>query len=106
MRTMKIQMYCCDVGPPVIQEPNRHNKKPMKKGSLVTVHCTASGYGSLTYYWERKLTESHDWFTVDRIVNITTYKTKQTGQYRCNVTNEAGSVVSPVITVYGNNPLA
>ena len=31
--------------------------------------------------------------------NRTSYTTNTTGQYRCNVTNEVGSVVSLVITV-------
>ena len=76
----------------------------MKRGSCVTLHCTASGYGSLIYYWERRISEYHEWFTIDHTINKI-YKTGITGQYRCNVTNEAGSVVSPVLTVYGNNPL-
>ena len=102
---MKIQLYCCDVGPPVIQQPERDNKKPLRKGSRIILHCTASGYGSLIYYWERRLTENHKWFTIDHIINKTLFRLGDTGQYRCNVTNEAGSAVSPVITIYGNNPL-
>ena len=31
--------------------------------------------------------------------NRTSYTTNTTGQYRCNVTNEVGSVVSLVITI-------
>ena len=102
---MKAQLHCCHVGPPVIQQPEHDNEKPLRKGSRVTLHCTASGYGSLIYYWERRLAENHKWFTIDHFINKTSYRTGDTGQYRCNVTNEAGSVVSPVITIYGNNPL-
>ena len=104
---MKIQLYCCNLGPPVIQQPERDSEKPMRKGSQsrVTLHCKASGYGSLIYYWERRLTKSHKWFTIEHTINKLSHKTGDTGQYRCNVTNEAGSVVSPVITIYGNNPL-
>ena len=103
---MKAQLHYCHVGPPVIQQPEHDNEKPLKKvHSHVTLNCTASGYGSLIYHWERRLTESHKWFIISHIINTTTYITGSTGQYRCNVTNEAGSVVSPVITVYGNNPL-
>ena len=68
------------------------------KGSSFTILCRAAGYGSLTYYWEKNV--SKKWINVDSN-NKTSYKTTNTGQYRCNVTNEAGSVVSPVITVYG-----
>ena len=56
------------------------------------------------HYWERKISEKHNWFTIYHI-NKASYRIRQTGQYRCKVTNEAGSVVSPMITVYGNNPL-
>ena len=101
---MKTQVYYCNVGPPVIQEPEHDNEKPLRKGSRVTLHCTASGYGSQKY-WERRISENHNWYTVKTIISTTSYRTGQTGQYRCNVTNKAGSVVSPVITLFGNNPL-
>ena len=52
------------------------------------------------YYWERKFSEN--WIAVDSNNN---YATNTTGQYRCNVTNEVGSVVSPVITIYGKDLL-
>ena len=101
---MKAQLHHCHVGPPVIQQPKRDNGKPVRKGSYVALHCTASGYGSVIYYWERRLTENHKWGPLYHINKIS-HKTGQIGQYRCNVTNEAGSVVSPVITLYGNNLL-
>ena len=101
---MKISLYGCDIGPPVIQQPEHDNKKPIRKGSYVTLHCTTSGYGSLMYHWDRRISENHKWYPLNHI-NKTSPKTGQTGQYRCNVSNEAGSVVSPVITIYGNYPL-
>ena len=70
----------------------------MREGSSYTISCRAAGYGSLTYYWERK--DSERWINADSN-NKTSYNTKNTGKYRCKVTNEAGSVVSPVTTVYG-----
>ena len=48
--------------------------------------------------------DSNKWITIDS-TNKTSYITTTTGQYRCNVTNEAGSAISPVITVYGKNLL-
>ena len=101
---MKISLYGCDVGPPVIQQPERDNEKPMKRGLRVTLHCIAFGYGSLIYHWERRILKYHKWYPLNHI-NKVSFNTGQIGQYRCNVTNEAGSVVSPVITIYGNNPL-
>ena len=89
---------CYIIGPPVIKQPQHHNNVPLKEGSSYNISCRAAGYGSLTYYWEKK--DSKKWITVDN-TNKTSYNTTTTGQYRCSVTNEAGSVVSPVITVYG-----
>ena len=59
----------------------------------------AAGDGSLKYYWERK--DAGNWVTVNNDSRISYIITGTTGQYRCNVTNEVGSVLSPVITVYG-----
>ena len=85
-------------GLPTIIQPQRVSEVPLWINSIVTLQCTATGDGSLIYYWERN--DSGNWITVDNN-NRTSYTTNTTGQYRCNVTNEAGSVVSPVITVYG-----
>ena len=92
------------IGPPVIQQPKHDSIKPIREGSRVNLHCTASGYGSLMYYWEGRISENHNWFTIDHSINKTSFIVN-TGQYRCNVTNEAGSVVSPIIIVYGKNLL-
>ena len=70
--------------------------------SHVTLQCIAIGEGSLVYYWEMNVLEN--WITIDSN-NRTSYTTNTTGQYRCNVTNEVGSVISPVITVYGRKDL-
>ena len=82
---------------PTIIQPQRASEVPLRS-STVTLHCRATGNGSLKYYWERN--DSGNWITVDNN-NRTSYTIGTTGQYRCNVTNEVGSVVSPVITVYG-----
>ena len=86
-----------DGGLPTIIQPQHASEVPLRS-STVTLNCTATGDGSLIYYWERN--DSGNWITVDNN-NRTLYTTVTTGQYRCNVTNEVGSVVSPVITVYG-----
>ena len=92
--------YVLTADVPFINQPQRNISMPLKESSTVTLQCTAAGYGSLIYYWERN--DSGNWITVDNN-NKTSYTTNTTGQYRCNVTNEAGSVTSPVITVYGKN---
>ena len=84
-------------GLPTIIQPQRASEVPLRS-STVTLNCTATGDRSLIYYWERN--DSGNWITVDNY-NRTSYTTGTTGQYRCNVTNEVGSVVSPVIIVYG-----
>ena len=84
-------------GLPTIIQPQDASEVSLRS-STVTLNCTATGDGSLIYYWERN--DSGNWITVDNN-NRTSYTTVTTGQYRCNVTNEVGSVVSPVITVYG-----
>ena len=73
------------------------------RNSHVTLQCIATwDGGSLIHYWEKKVSEN--WIAVDSN-NRTSYTTNTTGQYRCNVTNEVGSVISPVITVYGRKNL-
>ena len=69
--------------------------------SHVTLQCIATwDGGSMIYHWAKKVSEN--WITVDNN-NRTSYTTNTTGQYRCNVTNEVGSVTSPVITIYGKD---
>ena len=98
---MKHTLYLCyhlHLDRPVLQQPSHDNQIPLRKNLNITLHCRATGDGSLKYYWERN--DSGNWITVDNN-NRTSYTTGTTGQYRCNVTNEVGSAVSPVITVYG-----
>ena len=96
-------IYCTIfIGPPVIKQPQHKNNLPLREGSSYTISCRAVGFGSPTYYWERN--DLGNWITVDS-TNKTSYTTGTTGQYRCKVTNEAGSVVSPVYNVYGENLL-
>ena len=82
---------------PTIIQPEHASEVPLRS-STITLECRATGDGSLKYDWEKN--DSGNWITVDND-NRASYTTRTTGQYRCNVTNEDGSVVSPVITVYG-----
>ena len=88
------------VAPPVIIQPQCAAEVPLRS-STVTLYCSAAGNGSLKYYWERK--DSGNWVTDKNSTSWTPYIIiiGTTGQYRCNVTNEVGSVLSPVITIYG-----
>ena len=94
-------LNCIHAGPPVIQQLIRQKPLlPVVGGT--TLHCRAAGYGSLMYLWETNITGS--WKAVSN-KNRTHYIASSAGQYRCNVTNEAGSVVSNVATVFGENIL-
>ena len=72
-------------------------KVPLIRSSA-NLQCRATGEGLLKYFWEKE--NSGNWITVDSN-NMTSYTATTSGLYRCNATNEAGSVLSPVITVYG-----
>ena len=68
--------------------------------------CSAIGSGTLRFSWERS--SGHNSWTIVSNDNTTSYTTDTTlaiGEYmyRCNVSNEAGSVVSnnANVTVYG-----
>ena len=67
----------------------------LKSGRSYTLKCKATGPGTLIYSWEIKT--SRKWATVIRYTR--SYTTLSPGQYRCRVTNEAGSIVSKIATV-------
>jgi len=68
----------------------------------ITLMCGASGLGTLIYSWEIRRSDS-SWTTIDNAkgTSYTTSRSVAVGQYmyRCNVINEAGSVVSDIATV-------
>ena len=80
------------------------------KGSNYTLMCSASGSGILTYSWERSSNGS-SWTIVsdDNTTSYTTDTSLAIGQYmyRCNVSNDGGSVVSniAIVDVYGKYAL-
>ena len=86
------------LGLPIILLPQRTSEVALRS-LTITLQCRAVGDGSLKYYWERK--NSGNWVIVNNNNSVPYIITGTTGQYRCNVTNEVGSVISPVITVYG-----
>ena len=80
-------------------QPQHASEVPLRS-STITLHCRATGDGLLKYYWERK--DSGNWITDKNSTSWTPYIiTGTSGKYRCNVTNEVESALSPVITVYG-----
>jgi len=93
--------------PPVIMLHPTDGDVPMERN--VTLMCRASGLGTLVYSWERRSSGSN-WTTVsnDNTTSYTTDPTLTIGEYiyRCNVSNEVGSVVSnnATVNVYGKCP--
>ena len=91
-------------GPPEITDHPTGGGVPM--GRRITLMCRASGLGTLVYSLERSSSDSN-WTTVsnDNTTSYTTDTTLTIGEYmyRCNVSNEAGSVVSnsATVNVYG-----
>ena len=93
------------LGPPVITVHPTGGDVPL--GRSITLMCGASGLGTLVYSWERSSGSS--WTTVSNDnTSYTTNTTLTIGEYmyRCNVSNEAGSVVSnsATVNVYGECP--
>ena len=98
-------LHNCNISFADFQPPNitRH---PMSGiiplGFSHTLMCSAIGSGTLRYSWERS-SNGNSWTTVSGD-NTTAYATDTSlaiGEYmyRCNVSNEAGSVVSNIATV-------
>ena len=86
-------------GPPVIKQPQYDSQVLLNSSSSITLQCRATGHGSLAYHWERKVLGK--WILVNDN-NMTSYMTRTSGQYRCNVTDSGSlSTVSPVFTIYG-----
>ena len=89
-------------GPPEITNHPKGGDVPM--GRSITLMCRASGLGKLVYSWEKRNSSSSSSWTTISNDNTTLYTTDTTltiGEYmyRCNVSNEAGSVVSNNATV-------
>ena len=91
-------------GPPAITGHPTGGDVPM--GRSITLMCRASSLGTLAYFWERR-SGRRRWTTVsnDNTTSYTTDTTLTIGEYmyRCNVSNEVGSVVSnsATVNVYG-----
>ena len=74
------------------------------EGRSITLTCTANGTGSLEYSWQRSsgsnwtpVSSNNTSYTTDTALAIGRY------MYRCNVSNNDGSVVSnnAIVNVYG-----
>ena len=67
----------------------------------VTLDCEGTGRGSITYHWETSNINGGQWMNISNS-NSRRYivrNLEQSQQYRCVVSNEAGSTRSDVATV-------
>ena len=67
----------------------------------VTLKCETTGEGSITYYWETSNINGGQWMNISNSNSktLTVGTLEQSQQYRCVVSNEAGSTKSNVATV-------
>ena len=90
-------------GPPTI---TTHPTSQLTNVSMsVTLDCEGTGRGSITYHWETSNINGGQWMNISDSGSKTLVveNLEQSQQYRCIVSNEAGSTGSVVaaITILG-----
>ena len=86
-------------GPPAI---TTHPTSQLTTLSVsVTLNCEGTGRGSITYQWETSNINGGQWMNISNsnTTELVVGTLEQSQQYRCVVTNEAGSTRSNVATV-------
>ena len=85
---------------------------------MVTLSCSAVGYGAIKYQWERYLTNSSEWIILPTdqqsdLVNISIYAIENLhkdddGVYRCGASNIDGISysINTTINVYGKENIS
>ena len=92
-------MTCMSTGPPTIVT---HPSSQLINNSIsVTLDCEGTGSGSITYQWETSNINGGQWMNVSNSnsKSLVVGTLEQSQQYRCVVSNEAGSTISHVATV-------
>ena len=86
-------------GPPTITTHPTSQLIPVSMN--VTLNCEGTGRKPITYQWETNNINGGQWMSISN-TNSTTFVVgtlEQSQQYRCVVSNEAGSTISNVATV-------
>ena len=84
-------------GPPTI---TTHPTSQLTNVSMsVTLDCEGIGEGMITYNWENNKTNRGQWINISNSKILVVRNLEQSQQYRCVVSNEAGSTRSDVATV-------
>ena len=79
-----------------------HPSSQLTNSSIsVTLDCEGTGRGSIAYQWETRNINGGQWMNISNSNSKTLVvgTLKQSQQYRCVVSNEAGSTRSNVATV-------
>ena len=88
-------------GPPTIT--THPASQSVNIGMSVTLDCEGTGRGSITYQWESQTSNTNggQWMNISNSNSSTLVvgTLEQSQQYRCVVSNEAGSTRSNVATV-------
>ena len=67
----------------------------------ITLICEGTGGGSITYHWETSNINGGEWMNISdsNTKALTVRNLEQSQQYRCVVSNEAGSTRSDVAII-------
>ena len=86
-------------GPPIIR--THPSNQLITMSMVVTLNCQGAGLGLIAYQWESKRVNGGRWMNISNSNTKTLFvKTlERSRQYRCVVSNEAGSTRSNVATV-------
>ena len=87
------------IGPPIILIHPCNDT--MIVGEVIYLNCKGTGRGSITYNWETSNINGGQWMNISNSNSSTLVvgTLEQSQQYRCIVSNEAGSTKSNVATV-------
>ena len=84
-------------GPPTI---TTHPTSQLTNVSMsVTLDCEGTGRGSVTYQWESSNITEEQWINISTNKELVVMNLEQPKQYRCVVSNEAGTTKSNVATI-------
>ena len=87
------------IGSPIIM--THPSDELINMSMSVTLNCQGAGGGSITYQWENKRVNQEKWRTISNrnTKTLVVNTLDQSRQYRCVVSNEAGTTRSNVATV-------
>ena len=63
------------------------------------LNCRGTGRGSIAYQWESRRNKIERWMIISNTRKLNLKNLKQSQQYRCVASNEAGSTRSDIATV-------